>query len=39
MFITNGDEIINLNSVRMIQCFEGDNPTIRLNIDENHFIR
>ena len=36
MFITNGDEVINLNLVRFVQCFE-DNFTIRLNIDEHQF--
>ena len=36
MFITNGDEVINLNLVRFVQCFE-DNFTIRLNINEHQF--
>lgn len=36
MFITNGDEVINLNLVRFVQCFE-ENFTIRLNINEHQF--
>lgn len=38
MFITNGDEIINLNQVRMFRFFEGSNFIIRLEIDDNQFV-
>ena len=37
MFITNGDEIINLEFVRTLDVFNGDKPMIRLNIDEHQF--
>jgi hypothetical protein len=37
MFITNGDEIINLNAVRVVQLFPDVNPIIRLDIDETRF--
>lgn len=37
MFITNGDEIINLNAVRVVQLFPDVSPIIRLDIDESRF--
>ena len=36
MFIANGEEVINLNSVRAMQFFSGGNPMIRLYINESH---
>ena len=37
MFITNGDEVINLNMVRAMQLFPDVSPIIRLDIDETRF--